>query len=123
MTDQHIEQRLQARMPDSWNLMNDMQKLACTIAYSIGHDDGYDAGFECATIASTSIITAQKRFDTIDIESAPAPTFNDKLDTSTPPGADSFEPIAGIDFKAGVDGLFDAVKVICEDHKAKTIKL
>jgi hypothetical protein len=33
----------------------------------------------------------------------------------------SYEPIAGVDFKTGVDGLFDAVKKITDTHNAKIL--
>jgi hypothetical protein len=33
----------------------------------------------------------------------------------------SYDPIAGIDFKTGVGGLFDAVKKITDDYNAKIL--
>ena len=33
-----------------------------------------------------------------------------------------FDPIAGIDFKSGVDGLFDAVKTITNDYNEKIVQ-
>ena len=59
MTDQIIESRLKQRMPDSWPLLSDTQKLACIIAYSIGYDDG----FQVAQAAEIGIAAVQRKID------------------------------------------------------------
>jgi len=44
MKDPIIESKLQRHMPGSWPLLNDKEKLMCTIAFSIGYDDGFQTG-------------------------------------------------------------------------------
>ena len=73
MTNETIQKRLAQQMLESWKRMDDIQKLAATVAYSIGYHDGFDVG----TAAERSIEAMQERFNEIDRETgdclAPSP--------------------------------------------------
>ena len=86
MKDAIIEAKLQRHMPESWPLMTDKEKLMCTIAFTIGYDDG----FQTAQAAERGIEQVQRKIDDLEreLESAPAPTSKDLANTSRP-GADS----------------------------------
>lgn len=80
----------------------------------------YNMGWLDGSMSERKLIELQKKYDEIDQEStAPA---KDLANTSAGVPGQSFDPIAGIDFKTGVDGLFDSIKVICEDYNEKIRK-
>ena len=85
MKDAIIEAKLHRHMPGSCPLLNDKEKLMCTIAFSIGYDDG----FQTAQAAERGIEQLQRKIDDLEreLESTPAPT-SDLANTSRP-GADS----------------------------------
>lgn len=87
MKDAIIEAKLQRHMPGSWPLLNDKEKLMCTIAFSIGYDDG----FQTAHAAERGIEHVQRKIDDLEreLESAPAPAPTSDLANTSRPGADS----------------------------------
>jgi len=54
--------------------------------FKAGYSEGYESGFECATIAAESIVKCSKRFDEIDQETPAPATSQDLADTSNSAG-------------------------------------
>jgi len=100
MTESAARQALIAKDP-KFETYSDIIKGACIAGYIVGYEDGHKSAVDSIPKVLLEMQTER--------------VIKNELEPN-------YDPIAGIDFKTGVDGLFDAVKKITDDYNQQILK-